>query len=120
MSFVKAPITSCLTDERGYKIDSTNPLPVNPAESGAANLGFNQVTVQNTATQIVAANATRRAVVIVNTDASNAIYIGSASVTSSTGIKLAAGANISIPTVAAVYGITASSTAVAGELEVYD
>jgi hypothetical protein len=118
--FVQAPISSVLTDKSGYIVDATNPLPVNPAESGAVNMAATQVTVTNSATQIVAANTTRRAVVIVNTDASNAVFIGGAAVTASTGIKLAAGASISIPTVAAVYGITSSSTAVVGELEVYD
>lgn len=45
--FVRAPESTVLTDPDGYQIDVANPLPVNPAESGAASIGYNQITVSS-------------------------------------------------------------------------
>lgn len=122
MTFVAHPITAVLTDERGYVIGSsgTTPIPVNPAESGAVNMATAQTTVASTATQIAAANATRRAVLITNTHATVTVYLGSAAVTTSTGQALPAGASITIPFTGAVYGIVASSTLVATSVDTYD
>ena len=119
--FTRSPISAVLTDENGYKIDSANPLPVNPAESGAANFATSQVSLNSsTATQLCAVRSTRRGVLITNNDASIAIYIGGASVTTATGHYLKAGASISIPTTAAVYAIAASGSPVASVSEIYD
>jgi hypothetical protein len=119
--FTKSPISAVLTDENGFKVDSTNPLPVNPAESGAANFAPTQVTVSSvSATQLVAVRSTRRGVLVTNNDAAIAIFVGGASVTTSTGHKLAAAASISIPTTAAVYAIAASGSPTASVSEVYD
>ncbi len=120
-TFTRAPHSTVLTDANGYVLDSTNPIPVNPAESGAAHFGYNQVTVSSSvATQIVGTNSTRRAVVIVNNDSSIAIYVGDASVTTSTGLKLAPGAALSAPLIGAIYAKAASGSPVASYLEAYD
>ena len=88
---------------------------------GAANFATNQVSVTSAATAIVAARATRRAVLIINHGTTD-VYIGGATVTTATGILLAGseGASISIPTTAAVYGIVASGTQAVSYIEVYD
>lgn len=70
----------------------------------------NQVSVANTATQITAANTDQVAVLIANPAGGQTVYIGLAGVTTSTGLVLASGASITIPTISAVYGIVASST----------
>lgn len=119
-TFTRGPISAVLTDKDGYTLDATNPLPVNPAESGAANFATAQTSVANTATQIVAVNTTRRAVVITNPSTTVTVFIGGAAVTTSTGQELLPGNSISIPTTLAVYGIVASSTQTVSSLEVYD
>jgi hypothetical protein len=118
--FTRAPHSTVLTDENGYTLTSSTPLPVNPAESGTANMATAQASITGGAVQIVGVRATRRAVVITNTHASLTIYLGSASVSTSTGHALPAGNSISIPFTGAIYGIVVSSTAVATALEVYD
>lgn len=115
-----APISAVLTDHRGYAISGTTPIPVNPAEAGAANMGTAQVSVASAATQIVASNSTRRAVCIVNTDTSKTVYLGSSGVTALTGHALPAGSAITIPLTIAIYGITATGTAAVTEIEVFD
>lgn len=119
--FTKAPISAVLTDENGFKVSSSSPIPVNPAESGAANLATNQITVSSSvATLLLAANATRRAVLVTNNDSTINLFVGQAGVTTSTGHKLAPGATISIPYVGATYGIAASGSPTASASEVYD
>ena len=78
----------------------------------ASSFNTNQVTVQSTATLIVAQNTGRKAVVITNLG-TTAVYIGSSSsVTTSNGQLLpgVVGASISIPQTGPVWGIAASST----------
>lgn len=89
--------------------------------NGAANLATNQVSVTNAATAIVAARAGRRAVMIIN-HGTTAVYIGGASVTTANGLFLTgtAGAAVSIPTTAAVYGIVSTGTQTVSYIEVYD
>jgi len=119
--FTRAPHSTVLTDQNGYTVDTSNPLAVNPAESGAANFSPNQVALNSsTATQLVSVRSSRRGVLITNNDASITVYIGGASVSTSNGHKLVAGASISIPTTAAVYGISASATPSVSVSEVYD
>ena len=88
---------------------------------GASNLATNQVSVTDSATAIVAARAARRSVLIFNHGTTD-VYIGGAAVTTSTGILLVgtAGAAVSIPTAAAVYGIVASGSQTVSYIEVYD
>ena len=119
--FSNSPLSAVLTDSRGYVFDSTTPLPVNPAEAGAANLTTSQVALNSsTATQLLAANATRRAALVTNNDSAINIFVGKATVTTATGHKLAPGANVSIPYVGAIYAIAASATPTASASEVYD
>ena len=77
-----------------------------------------QVSVSNTATEIIAANTQRGAVLITNTSTSVAVYLGTSTVTSSTGHQLPAGASTTIPVYCAIYAITSSSTATCTWLEV--
>ena len=119
-TFISGPIAAALTDASGHQITSANPIPVNPAESGTANMATAQTSVASTATQIVGVRATRRAVLITNPSSTVTVYLGSASVTTSTGQALLPGNSISVPTTLAVYGIVASSTQTVSSIEVYD
>jgi hypothetical protein len=77
-------------------------------------------TVSTTAAAITAALATRRRIIIQNVDNSKSIYLGTASVTTATGLRLSPGAALEIELAAAtsIYAITASpGTASARVLE---
>jgi hypothetical protein len=120
-TFTRAPHSTVLTDERGYTLDSTTPIPVDPAESGAITFTPSQVTVSSSsATQLIGANAARRSVLITNNDASINIFIGGASVTVTTGHLLKAGLSMTLPYVGAVYAKAASGSPVASVSEVTD
>jgi hypothetical protein len=114
-----SPISACLTDINGYVIDSTSPIPVNPAESGAVNFATGQVAITGSAAHIVAARTTRRAVLVTNTHASLLLYVGSASVTTGNGQQIPPGQSLSFPTTAAVYGI-GSGSLTATFVEIWD
>lgn len=80
----------------------------------------NQVSVGATATLIVDRNYARRAVVLtIAEDSILDLYLGSASVTTSTGLLIVAGkgSSITIPTSAALYGIVTSGTLTISYLE---
>lgn len=117
--FTRAPTSVVITDTDGRTLDSTTPLPVNPAESGTANFTTGQVAILVTVVQIAAANATRRAILIKNADAANILYVGSASVTTATGHKIGAGEAAVLPIVGAIYGI-GSGNLTATFFECYD
>lgn len=120
MTFTRSPISAVLTDDRGYVVSASTPIPVNPAESGSANFNTGQVSIINaSATLIAAANATRRAILITNTHASLLLYVGSAAVATGTGQQVPPGASIVIPIVGAIYGI-GSGSLTASFIEVYD
>lgn len=90
-------------------------------KTGAAqNFGYGQITVASTATQIVAARTSRMDLTIANLGTVD-IFIGDASVTTSTGFLLPGvkGAALTLPTQAAVYGIVASSTQAISFIETY-
>ena len=77
----------------------------------------NQVSVTNSATQIVPAFPSRSGIVLVNTG-SVTVYIGeNNSVTTATGCPLLASSSLSFSTTGAVYGITASTSATVGYLQ---
>jgi len=121
MTFKNNPVAAVLTDADGYLLSSSSPLPVNPAESGAANLATSQVILNSsTATQVLAARATRRAALVTNNDSAINVFVGLVGVTTATGHKLAPGATMSIPYVGAIYAISASATPTASASEVYD
>lgn len=88
---------------------------------GGASMDTNQVSITTSATLIVAARTTRRSVTVTNLG-TTAIYIGPSGVTTTTGSLLigTAGAAISIPTTAAVYGIVSSGTQSVSYIEVYN
>ena len=110
-----------LTDTNGTPLSSTTPIPVSPAESGAPFFDTNQVSVGSISPALlVAANANRWAALIVNTSLTLTLYVGNATVTSSTGIPVGAGLSLSFPTTAPIYGITSSSTLTAGVAEIYE
>ena len=118
--FTRGPHSTVLTDKDGYVLDSSTPIPVDPAESGTANYATGQIAVLSTVTAIVGVNATRRAVLVTNPDTTTTVYIGSAAVTTSTGQALLPGNSLSLPTTAAVYGRTTGSTITVSFIEVYD
>lgn len=77
----------------------------------AERLDHNQVTISNSAaTQIVGERGGRKEVTIQNEDSSIAVYVGGSSVTSSTGLKLAAGASITLRHQGAIYARAASGS----------
>ena len=97
------------------------PLPANASQESGGNLSTiagevaagtinstGQVSVGVSATQIIAANAARKGVLIFNAG-SVTVYIGAAGVTTATGHILPAGASLSLPTVSAIYGISTTS-----------
>lgn len=87
---------------------------------GVGGLTTNQVSVANVATQIVAARNERRSLLIINHGTTD-VFIGDASVTIATGVKLKGsdGAAISIPTISAIYGIVAAGTQMISYIEIY-
>lgn len=96
-------------------------IPVAQELQGAANFGTAQVALNSsTATLIFAARTTRRSALVTNTSTSVTIYVGGASVTSGTGQPIALGNSLTIPSTAAIYGISASSTPTAAGSEVWD
>lgn len=61
---------------------------------GAANLASSQATSTGTAATLVAARATRRSVLIRNTDSANSVWVGPATVTTSNGFLIKAGESV--------------------------
>lgn len=87
---------------------------------GSDSFGTNQVSVASTATQIVAARASRRSLLIVNHGTTD-VYIGGSGVTTANGVLLkgTAGTGITIPTNAEVYAIVGSGTQTVSFIEIY-
>jgi hypothetical protein len=79
-----------------------------------------QVTVTGTATQLVAANASRSGFQVINTG-TNDCYLGESNVTTSTGHLLAGtkGTSIGFATTQAVYAITGGASQVVTVLETF-
>lgn len=86
---------------------------------GAPSIASGQVTAGAAAT-LVAARATRRSVSIFNTDSTNGVYIGPATVTSGNGMLLPARASISVDTTALIQCLAAAGTPVVTYIETYD
>lgn len=130
-SYVAGQFVSMTVDTNGNLCSSASggggsSVTVQNLAVGAAHLSTSQVSVANTATQIVAARigtsgTGRVAVTVVNTGAV-AVYLGATSgVTTSTGTLLpaVAGASVTINTTSAVYGIVATGTETVTEFETY-
>lgn len=127
--FIKGPLAAVLTDENGYKIDSTNPIPVtlgsavisvNPAESGGANFVAGQQALAVTAVQIAAVRATRRGILISNDDTAINVFVGAAGVTTSNGKKIPPGQAVTLPIIGAIYGVSVSATPTVSFFDIYD
>lgn len=89
--------------------------------SGSGGTGsYGAASVGTSASQIVASRSSRNGLVVQNIHASNDLYIGSdSSVTTSTGVKVPAGASIEFPEyVGAVYGIASGSSTTVRYFEV--
>lgn len=119
MTYTRHPISAVLTDPEGYTLDSTTPVPVNPAESGSVNFATGQTSITASAAQIVPARTTRRAINITNTHATAILYVGVSGVLTSNGHAILASQSLSLPTTAAVYGV-GSASLTATFVEVWD
>lgn len=89
------------------------------SQVGAGNMANAQMSVGNTATQIVAARATRRSVTIKN-QGDVAVFVGVATVTTGNGIELQPQQSVALEFTGIIQGITASGSADVGVIEVYD
>lgn len=88
----------------------TNPLPISDATSGA--LTSTAVSVTTTATALPASPASGRKRILVQNLAAVAVYLGSASVTTSNGIEIAPKGTLLLPLGSSVlYGRVATGTA---------
>ena len=79
-----------------------------------------QVSVTTAVTEIGAARNARREVLIKNLSTSVTVYVGTARVTTTTGVELLVGESVTISANAAIYGVTASGTATVHYLEEWD
>lgn len=113
------PVT--IAGPTGDAVSASNPLPVTASGgSGSASIATAQVSVAATATSVVAARTGRAAVTITNLGATD-VYLGVTGITTATGTLLPGvrGANITIPTSAAVFGIAATGTQSVSVLETF-
>lgn len=90
------------------------------AETGAANFATAQTTVTASATPLVSARAFRRALIVVNHDASITMYVGASDVATNSGLRLKAGESATLKVTGAVYAIAESGTPTVSTLEEYD
>lgn len=104
--------TTVATDERS--IGGTSVHVQRIYELGGSAVANGHVTVTNSATEIRAATETQHCVTIVNYQ-TVPIYVGVATVTTSTGFRLDPGAAITLHTTGQVQGITAAAYTAAGE-----
>ena len=83
-----------------------------PLNLGAGTLSYGQIVVTTTATQIIAASATRKFTTIVVLNNGPNMFVGDASVATNTGMLLLGiqGAALDVPTTAAIFGIAQGTT----------
>lgn len=108
--------TTISTDERTIAAASVHVQRV--IDIGSSAVANGQVTVTNTAGNIVAARDTRKSVTIINHQ-TVAVYVGVATVTTSTGVRLEPEAGVTLATTAAVQGITSSAYTPTGDAKVH-
>lgn len=89
-------------------------------QQGAANSPTSQVTASTSAATLVAARATRRGLLIRNTDAAINVYVGPATVTSSNGMLLKPGESVPVTGVGLWQVIADSGAPVIAILDEYD
>jgi len=99
-------------------VDPSNNLHVNvQTEPGGVLNATGQVSVGNTATQIIAAG-TRQGVMITNPSSSVTVFLGGRGVTTGNGDELLPGTSKTYPIVSAVYGIVALGSQTVSYVEV--
>lgn len=99
-------------------VNSANQLQVAVGTSTGGSLNATgQVSVANTATQIIAAN-TRQGVLITNPSSTVTVYIGGSGVTTGNGQELLPGCSLTLPIVSAVYGIVATGSQTVSYVEI--
>ena len=88
---------------------------------GASQLASAQVSISSTEATVVAARNSRHSVVVQNLPTSaQPVFVGPATVTATTGIRLAPGDSVVMPFVGAIEAITASGTATVVYLDFFD
>ena len=108
------------TNPLPIKIDQTTPGTTNAvADLAPANQATGQVTATTLAATMVIARATRKSVLIRNTDAAISVYIGPATVSAVNGMLLKAGESVPVDTTALIQVIAASGTPVVAYYETY-
>lgn len=108
--------TTVGTDERSIGGTSVHVQRIVPI--GGSSLAYGQVEVTNTATAIRAATETQWELTIVNQQ-TVPVWLGDASVATTTGLRLDPGASVSLHVTAAVYGITAAAYTASGDAKVH-
>lgn len=103
-------ISVTVSSEVEIKNDSGNPIPT---KESYGNIKHSNQTVNNTASQLASTPLANRSKMIVQNLGSKEIYIGSSTVTASTGVKIPSGGNVELPYNASValYAITPSGSA---------
>lgn len=99
---------------------TTNIGKVTPISTGAPTYANGQVATSTSSATLLAARSTRRYVLFKNIDASIVQYIGSGTVTSSNGYKLAAGEEVRLEITTVINAIAASGTPSIAYIECYD
>lgn len=102
------------------KYDPVSQAMVRDTNAGSDDHASNQVSIADTATQIVGLRANRQGIVIIN-NSNTDIFIGDDTVTDTTGALLLGvkGSAITIETTAAIYGVVASGTATVSYMELF-
>lgn len=109
--------TNVATDER--TINSVTVQVQRTVEIGSSTIVSGQVAPTGSAATLLAARETRKFVVFYNVGAVD-VYIGPATVTTGNGLKLPAGASITLEITALIQAITAAGTASVHYIEGYD
>ena len=104
--------TNIATDERTIAATTVHVQRVTPESGTAYTTGH--VSVTNTATTIIAAKETRKQCTVTNYQ-TVPIYVGPATVTTSTGHRMDPGTSMDFLTTALIQGITAAAYTAAGE-----
>jgi len=104
---VLASSTSASGDYQSFKTDALGRLYTNDSNQSMA---YSAISVTNTATDLVATDLVNRKRIIVQNLGTKEIYLGDASVTAATGLRIANGSNAELDIGAGVnlHGITAS------------
>lgn len=105
-----------MVDESGLPFNEANPLPID-FEAGGVFSDHNQLTFSGNVTQIVAADTSRRGVLI--NASGNDVFVGSGTnVSTNNGYLVEKGSKLTLPVTTAVHGVTAGSSATVYFVEV--